>query len=659
MNIRKIFFVIILSFITHSLAFGQLSVYQKANEYYENGQYYEAIDRLRDAYSKVTDNDLKDEITFQVAECYRRTHQPKKAEMWFKRTIQKEYPNPLIYLYYADALKVNEKFDEAEENYRQYKKLIPNDPRGDIGIKSCELAQKWLENPNGYKVAEMKFFNSRESDYGPAYAKAEYDEIYFTSSRDEATGDDTHGATGYNFSDIFASKRDMKGNWSTPVPLEDNINTEFEEGAVSLSKDYNTMFFTRCEMHKRDNLGCQILVSKRSGEKWGKPEPLSIATDSIVVAHPSISEDELELYFVSDMPGGIGKKDIWKLTRSTPDGAWEDPVNLGEQINTPGNEMFPYIHSDGTLYFSSDYHPGMGGLDIFRATKDDNGRWEIENMRYPVNSTYDDFGIIIENEEERGYFSSSRDGRTDNIYSFVLPPLKFSVEGVVRNDKTDDPLASATIKLVGSDGMTLANETDNKGSFKFMLRPNTDYVFIASKKGFLTGKAKETTKGLTESQDFNVEIRLSSIAEPIELPNIFYDFAKWDLRPESMVALDKLVETLNDNPNVVIELRSHTDSRGTAATNVELSQKRAQSVVDYLIEKGIEPARLRAKGYAATMPKVVDAKLAQQYDFLSEGTELTPEFIESLDTEEQQEIAHQINRRTEFQVISTNYEPQE
>ncbi len=214
------------------------------------------------------------------------------------------------------------------------------------------------------------------------------------------------------------------------------------------------------------------------------------------------------------------------------------------------------------------------------------------------------------------------------------------------------------LNLVGSDGMTLTNETDNEGAFKFMLRPSTDYVFVASKKGFLTGKEKETTKGVTESQSFTSEIRLSSIAEPIELPNIFYDFAKWELRPESMVALDKLVETLNDNPNVVIELRSHTDARGSAMANVELSQKRAQSVVNYLIEKGIQPARLRAKGYAATMPKIVDKKLAEQNTFLIEGTELTPDFIEKLESEEQQEIAHQINRRTEFQVISTNYQPE-
>ncbi|HAF29915.1 MAG TPA: hypothetical protein DCG75_12810 [Bacteroidales bacterium] len=656
MKIRIAFLFSIFILFAHSLSVAQISVYTKANEYYKNGQYYQAIDLLRDAYSKVTDNDLKNDITFQVAECYRKTNQPKKAEVWYKKSVQKKYSNPLVYLYYADALKMNEKFEDAIENYKEYKKLVPADPQGEMGVKSCELAIKWMESPNGYKVANMKFFNSRESEYSPAFAKAEYDEVYFTSSRDGSTGDDTHGGTGLNFSDIFTSKQDKKGNWSTPVPLGENINTEFEEGAVSLSKDFNTMFFTRCERHKKDAIGCMVYQSVRRNEEWAKAEPILMLDDSIVVAHPSLSEDALTLYFVSDMKGGMGKKDIWKVTRTSPDGNWGVPLSLGADINTPGNEMFPFIHDDGSLYFSSDFHLGMGGLDIFKATFE-NGSWKVENMRYPINSTYDDFSIIIEKDKERGYFSTSRDG-DDEIYSFVLPPLKFDVEGVVKNDKTDEPLANATVKLVGSDGMTLTNETDDKGAFKFMLRPSTDYVFVASKKGFLTGKEKETTKGIAESQTFTAEIRLSSIAEPIELPNIFYDFAKWDLRPESMVALDKLVETLNDNPNVVIELRSHTDARGSAMANVELSQKRAQSVVNYLIEKGIQPARLRAKGYAATMPKIVEKKLAEQNTFLKEGTELTPAFIENLESEEQREIAHQINRRTEFQVIATNFQPQ-
>jgi peptidoglycan-associated lipoprotein len=632
---------------------GQTVKSRKALDYFATGQYFASIDLLRDAYGSEPDANIKLEITFKIAECYRLTAQPEKAESWYKRVVQKKYNNPLIYLYYADALKMNSKFELAIENYNEYKKFVPNDPRGDNGVKSCELAIKWKENPNGYKVANMKFFNSKESEYYPAYANADYSEVYFTSSREESTGKEKHGGTGQNFSDIYTSVQDKQGKWSTPVPLGENINTEFEEGGASLSKDYNTIFFSRCEKVKKETMGCKIFVSVRKGDEWGKAEPWEITADSITVSHPTLSEDELSLYFVSDMAGGMGGKDIWKVTRDNPSGDWGTPINMGGDINTPGNEMFPFIHNDGTLYFSSDYHLGMGGLDIFRATYKNN-KWDVENMRYPINSTYDDFAIAIEKDHERGFFSTSRDGN-DEIYSFVLPPLKFNVEGIVRNEKTDQPLATATVKLVGSDGMTLSSETSADGKFKFMLRPNTDYVFVASKRGFLTGKGKETTKGLIDSKEFKAEIKLSSIAEPIELPNIFYDFAKWDLRPESMVALDKLVETLNDNPNVTIELRSHTDARGSIEVNIDLSQKRAQSVVDYLIEKGIEPARLRAKGYAATMPKIVDMKMAAQHPFLKEGTEITQSFIDSLPTEEEKEVAYQINRRTEFQVLSTDY----
>lgn len=636
-------------------AVGQTTKSRKAIEYYSTGQYFAAIDLLRDAYGDEVDANIKLDITFKIAECYRLTSQPEKAEVWYKRVVQKKYGNPLIYLYYADALKTNEKFDLAIENYNEYKKLVPDDPRGENGVKSCELASKWKENPSGYKVANMKFFNTKESEYYPAYANAEYTEVFFTSSREESAGKEKHGGTGQNFSDIYRSVQDKQGKWSTPVPLGEAINTEYEEGGASLSKDFNTLFFSRCEKVKKETMGCKIFHSVRKAEEWGKAEPWKVTDDSTTVSHPTLSENELTLYFVSDMPGGLGGKDIWKVTRDNPSADWGTPENMGAEINSPGNEMFPFIHNDGTLYFSSDYHLGMGGLDIFRASYINN-RWQVENMRYPINSTYDDFAIVIEKENERGYFSTSRDGN-DEIYSFVLPPLKFNIEGEVRNEKTDQPLANATVKMVGSDGMTLASETSADGKFKFMLRPNTDYVFVASKRGFLTGKAKETTRGLVESKEFKADIKLSSIAEPIELPNIFYDFAKWDLRPESMVALDKLVETLNDNPTVTIELRSHTDARGSIEVNIELSQKRAQSVVDFLIEKGIEPARLRAKGYAATMPKIVDAKLASQYPFLKEGTEITQPYIDSLPTEEQKEVAYQINRRTEFQVLSTDYKP--
>jgi peptidoglycan-associated lipoprotein len=334
-------------------------------------------------------------------------------------------------------------------------------------------------------------------------------------------------------------------------------------------------------------------------------------------------------------------------------------VNLGEEINTPGNELAPYVHPDGTLYFSSDSRVGLGGLDIFKASKDETGGWLVENMRPPINSPEDDFGITFEGDLERGFFSSARKGRgNDELFSFVLPPLVFAVNGVVKDERTDQVLPASKVKTVGSDGITVESTTGDDGTFRFMLKAATDYVFIASQEGYLNGKERESTRGIDQSKEFEVTIYLSSTKRVIELPNIFYDFAKWDLRPESMVSLDNLVETLNDNPNVTIELMSHTDSRGTPADNQELSQKRAQSVVDYLISKGIDSDRLQAKGYGESQPKVVDEKVIADHPFLSLEDVLTEDFIKQLESPGLQEKAHQVNRRTEFRVLTTDYIPQ-
>jgi peptidoglycan-associated lipoprotein len=400
------------------------------------------------------------------------------------------------------------------------------------------------------------------------------------------------------------------------------------------------------------------MVSKRTGDKWSDPVNTGILPDSLVAAHPALSSDGLTMYFVSDIPGGYGLKDIYAVTRAGESDKWSTPRNLGPDINTGGNELFPYIRDDGVLYFASDGLLGMGGLDIFKATSQADGSWVVKNMKSPINSFSDDFGIIFEKGNERGIFSSTRKGKgNDELYTFELPPLRFNVTGLVKDEKTGSPIQGSIVQLIASDGSNLQAETGASGDFKFALKQDVDYIFLASKRGYLNGKEKETTKAQEKSRDYMVTILLTAIDKPIELPNIFYDFGKWDLRPESMVSLDKLVETLNDNPNVTIELMSHTDSRDTEEYNQDLSQKRAQSVVQYLIEKGIEPERLSPKGYGESTPKVVDAAIASQNPFLKQGTSLSEQYINTLASEEQKEIAHQINRRTEFRVLRTDYEP--
>ncbi|MBW6502157.1 MAG: OmpA family protein [Bacteroidales bacterium] len=648
-----IFFIIVL--IPDS--FSQRRKAERAYGSFEAGEYYQAIDHFKSAYSKTrrSDREERSELIFMIAESYRLTNDPRNAETWYRQSVRSPLSRPESQLWLAESLKKNGKYQQAIDEFRKYKQIAPSDPKADQGIRSCELAMEWTRNPEAYRVEELRDINSRASDFGPAFARDDFGLLYFTSSRDEATGNKTHGATGQGFTDIFETRLDKKSKWSTPVPVA-VINSEFEEGTPSLSSDFRDLYFTRCEAGKREKKGCIIMYSRRTGDGWSAPVKVDIFSDTLVAAHPAISADGLSLYFVSDIPGGYGGKDIYISTRINQGDPWPAPRNAGPDINTSGDELFPYSRDNGWLYFASDGHLGMGGLDIFRAVPQPDGSWVVQNMKSPINSNADDFSITFEAGSERGIFSSTRKGRgNDELYSFEMPPLRFNITGLVKDEKTGAPIAESVVQLIASDGTNLQAETGTGGDFRFELKPDVDYIFLASKRGYLNGKEKETTKGQEKSRDFMVTILLTATDSPIELPNIFYDFGRWDLRPESMVSLDRLVETLNDNPQVTIELMSHTDSRDTEEYNLDLSQKRAQSVVEYLILKGIEPERLSPKGYGESSPKVVDTETNSQYPFLKTGTTLTEQFINTLPTEEQKEIAHQINRRTEFRVLRTDY----
>ena len=653
---RLLFFIIILLTAASFDVSAQKRKTERAYETYYAGEYFEAIDQFKDAYSKTkkADKNARTELVFMIAESYRHINDPKNAETWYKLAVKSATSKPDAQYWLAESMKKNGKHQAAIDEFKKYKQVAPSDSRADQQIRACELALEWSRNPEAYKVEDMRDLNSKESDFSPAFGRDDFSLIYFTSSRDDAAGSKTHGATGQSYTDIFESRIDKKSKWSTPVPVEE-LNSEFEDGTPTFSSDYKDMYFTRCEAGKRERKGCVIMHSTRSGDTWSEPVNSGILADSLVAAHPALSPDGTTLYFVSDIAGGSGRKDIWMTTSSG--GNWSKPVNLGPDINTPGDELFPYVRSDGTLYFASDGHIGMGGLDIFKAVSQPDGSWIVQNMKAPINSFSDDFGITFENDNERGLFSSTRKGRgNDDLYSFELPPLKFNVTGLVKDEKEGTAIPGSVVQLIASDGSNLQAETGTGGDFRFALKADVDYIFLASKRGYLNGKEKETTKGQEKSREFMVTILLTAIDKPIELPNILYDFGKWELRPESMVSLDKLVETLLDNPNVTIELMSHTDSRDTEAYNQDLSQKRAQVVVQYLIDKGIEAERLSARGYGESTPKTVDATIIAQNPFLKTGSILTEQYINSLAGEEQKEIAHQINRRTEFKVLRTDYE---
>jgi peptidoglycan-associated lipoprotein len=510
-------------------------------------------------------------------------------------------------------------------------------------------------------VENMAFFNTKYDDFSPAYAKKDYKVVYFSSTRPGAHGDKINIITGQPFTDIFGATKDRKGTWSVPTPLNVEVNSEFDEGASSLNEKANTLYFTRCRYSKSEALGCQVLWAKKRGVGWGEATVIPLAHDSVSVGHPSISKDELTLYFTANIPGGQGGNDIWMIKRVKRTAPWSsDAINLGPEINTPGNEMFPFIHKDGSLYFSSDRHLGMGGLDIFKATKEGD-KWSISNIKYPLNTPSDDFGIIFQGTQERGFLTSNRRGGKggDDIYTFVLPPLEFTLAGIVKDEKSNRYMPGAKVKLIEEGGTIIEATSEADGSFKFKLKPNKNYQISTEMENYLKGRANVSTKNLEDdSEDIQLEVFMKPIEKTFELPHIEYDVAKWDLRPESMVSLNELIKTMDDNSNITIELMSHTDFRPPSGiTNKVLSQNRAQSVVDYLIEKGVPAERLTPVGYGATKPKVVDSVTASVNTFLKEGDVLDKPYILKRSTKTEREVCHQLNRRTEFRVLKQNYQP--
>lgn len=619
------------------------------------GEYYKAIEKYKKARRKEKSRAKRIEYAYNIAECYRAIGQYEYAEQNYRFAIRLGYPDNEALLQHANMLRINQKYEEATEAYRAYLDSLPGDERALAGLEAMRKTQEWVANPTRHIINPIKEINSRESDFSPVFVGGRDNEIIFTSSRKAATGKKESMITGQNYTDLFrATFGIQRQKWEQPKLLEENlmINTGDEEGAATLSATGEEMIFTRCRYDKSQALGSELYSTSQSRGSWSDPIKLQVVGDSIIAAHPALSPDGSVLYFVSDMPGGQGGKDIWMATANG--GTFEKPVNLGPAINTPGDEMFPFVRDNGELYFSSNYHIGMGGLDLFMAVKDDDGNWIVENMGSPMNSPADDFGIAFVTGENKGMFTSNRKGsRGDDIYSFVVPPKIYQVEGEVFNKETGNHLDGAMVRIIGTDGTNLKVRAKG-GKFRMKLQPETEYIFAAFKDGFLRDKAAANTIGLEDSKDFHFDLYLTPTDAPIKVENINYEFGSWELLEESKVALDTLVEILVFNPTITIELMSHTDHVGSDEFNFDLSQKRAQSVVDYLIEKGINPQRLRAKGYGETWPKRVTRKLAREYDFLKRNDELTEEFISKL-TEEQQEIARAINRRTEFRVLSTDF----
>lgn len=627
-----------------------------AEEKQRIGEYYEAAAIYRKVYTKTSPKkrDLRGYIAYRMAECNRLINNTGKATSAYMNAIRYDYPDSTVYLRMGQMLQKTGRYPEAIKNYDIYMENDPSNLLAINGIQGCELAPGWKKNPTRYEVRRMDKFNSRRGEFSPMLAGDKYDQLYFASSRSKDKDAKVSAITGQNNNNLFLVKQDEKGAWLAPVELEDEVNTEYDEGTPSFSPDGNTMYYTYCAQDPEGPRTAEIYISTRSSAKWGKGTRATIVKDSVTaLGHPSISPDGKYLYFVSDAVGGFGGKDIFRARVAGNDfGPME---NLGEEINTPGDEMFPYVRDSVTLYFASNGHPGMGGLDLFKATQDSTGKWNVENLGAPINSMADDFGITFAGKEERGFFCSNRnDARGyDHIYSFERPTITIFIEGIV-NDVDEYPIEDATVRIVGKDGLNVKVPVKKDGTYRVELERDIRYVMMASARGYLNQNYELHTGPEEKNETYIVDFFLSPISKPVVIDNIFYDFDKATLRPESKKALDEMIKMLNDNPNVTIELGAHTDRKGTDQYNERLAQRRAQSVVDYLIAGGIEAARLEAKGYGESVPKTINKKMAKQFDFLKEGDVLTEEFILALPPE-QQEIADQINRRTEFKVLRTNY----
>ncbi|HEY5510322.1 MAG TPA: OmpA family protein [Prolixibacteraceae bacterium] len=628
-----------------------------ANTSFDNGEFFKSIAAYRKVYGQTKGRDNKAAIQLKIADAFYKIGQYRQAESYFKSAIYKDPADKTTFLRYAEVLRANGKFEESIKNYQKFLSFNPGDDRALNGITSCNTCMQLIRNPTKYTIENLKEINSRFSDYAAVYPGLIETEIVFSSSRDDATGKKKNQVTGEYNADIYRSIFNAeRKKWDPPKRIDETfmINTIDEEGSPCFDKTGNTIYFTRTVSEKGADAKIGVFESMLVSGSWGRAVKLSIGNDSLMVAHLSISRDGDKIYFVSNRPGGFGGNDIWMANRAG-EGKWSRPQNLGPQINTAGNEMFPFIRENGELYFASDSHPGLGGLDIFRATPTENKNWKVENMGAPINSTGDDFAISFYPGEEKGLFTSNREGsRGDDIYTFILPPKSYSVEGKLYNKETNELVDGASVKLIGTDGTMLRLKSENSG-FSFKLKPEVEYLVTAFKKGFLNAKASLSTVGIDQGKNFTVRMDLTPVDQPINVDNIFYDLNKWDLLPQSVAALDSLVSLLKLNPTVAIELMSHTDCRGNDADNIILSQKRAQSVVDYLVSKGIEQGRLTAKGYGKSIPKTADVKLIKRYPFLKKGQVLTCQFIEALKKEEEREICHQLNRRTEFKVISLEY----
>ena len=659
---------------------------KRADKKFAIGEYYTAADIYKQCYSRLStkkDRELKGYVAYKQGECYRLINNP-KATSCYQSALRCKYhlQDSTIFLNAGLALQYQGKYKDAAKSYELYLQSHPDDYVAQAGKYACGKIDEWKRETSRYKVSEAKEFNQkRTSNFAPMFIGNQADALMFASNRQEKqTGTKKlkrpSNVTGQQLFQLYQTRKNAAGEWDEITLTEGLYNSNPEEeqqndstgsgkqagtaemGVCTFTADGRTMYFTYSKPINGQDLGAKIYKSDRASGEWGEAQEVKLFADSsITVGHPALNATGDTLYFVSDAPGGEGGKDIWFAEQEGTE--WVNAQPLGKGINTSADEMYPYIHADGTLYFASNGHPGYGGLDLYKATRDttvkDSTVWILYNMGAPFNGTGDDFGITFAGNTQNGFFSSNRGDKKglDKIYQFVLPEMEFLAEGTV-HDEQGNPVTEAKLRLVGSDGTNSKLNARRDGTYKIKLKRDVKYVMLVSARGYLNAKEQWNTLNLKDSKTYTMNFVLNPISRPVKMENIFYEFGRWELTKASEEELDRLVKLLNDNPNITIELSAHTDLKGNEEFNMDLSQKRAQSCCDYLMAHGIERERLTPVGYGKTKPVVVDKALQKQYPWLPAEQVLDEAYILALPAD-QQEICNQINRRTEFKVIKTTY----
>lgn len=630
---------------------------RKAEEFYAIGEYYDAAEEFKKAYSNtpLKEKAKRGERAWKMAECYSRIGYSAKAAGAYQNAVRYKTGGPEAILRLAQMQHWMGKYNDAIKNYTLYLDSVPSSLEAKNGLEGCRLATAWKKKGSLYSIKKMPILASRRADYSPALYGENWDQLYFSTTRPQAKGNELSGITGVKMADIFFSQKDDKGKWSKPEAVEGEVNTDFEDGACSFSPDGKTMYFTRCTHDPNYPRYAVIMSSSRSDAAWSAPQQVKISSDTLsTFAYPAVSPDGKWLYFSSDMPGGHGGMDLWKV--SLDEHGMGMPENLGAEVNTYGDEVFPSFRANGEFYFSSDGHPGMGGLDLFMAEQDTTGHWSLKNLGSPMNSAGDDFGMTFEGLHNRGFFSTNRgNGRGwDQIMSFECPEIVQSIKGWVY-EKDGYELPEALVYMVGNDGTNIKLSVRSDGSFVQEVKPNVDYVLLGTCKGYLNHKQEIFIDTSSVSREYVLQFPLASMTDPVLIRNVFYEFDSAELTDSSTISLDSLAMLLEENPSVTIELSSHCDYRGKDDYNLRLSQRRAESVVNYLVQKGLPAERLTPVGYGESRPKIVTRRQAEQNPFLQVGDTLTESFILALPNEEQQEACNALNRRTEFRVMRTTF----